>query len=307
MGGCIDNYSHFYYWGGPNQHDLWRDGKEVWADGQFFGDLMSNECATFMDRNRDRPWLLYWAVNEPHYPVQGTAKWRERYKDLPAPRNMYAAMVSTADERIGQVLAHLDALHLRDDTIVCFMSDQGHSCEDRAFGGGGSAGPYRGAKYSLFEGGIRVPAMIAWAGHVPAGQVRDQMVTGCDWLPTLTDLCGVTVPPDVARGLDGKSIVSVIQSATAPTPHPTFNWASGGNQWAARDGSWKLLGNPIDPTQKGRLPESDALFLADLSKDVGERTNVAADHPDVVARLRAQHAEWAKQVRAVAQPTNERD
>ena len=307
MGGCIDNYSHFFYWGGPDRHDLWRNGTEVWYDGQFFGDLMADEGRRFIRDHRSVPWLLYWAINEPHYPLQGTAKWRDRYKDLPSPRNMYAASLSTADERIGSTLATLDELGLRGDTIVCFMSDQGHSCEERTFGGGGSAGPYRGAKFSLFEGGIRVPAMIAWPGHVPAGQVRDQMCSGCDWLPTLAQLCDVPVPPAVADGLDGKSMVPVLTSPTTPSLHPTFFWASGRDQWAVRDGNWKLVGNPVDPTHRGPLPRSDAMFLSDLSTDVGERSNLAAAHPDVVARLTHMHAEWATQVGVTAQPERERD
>src|SRR6185437_15868215 len=137
MGGCLDNYSDFFYWNVPNEHDLWRNGTEVWYDGQFLGDLMERECVQFIEQHKDKPFLLYWAINEPHYPLQGTAKWREQYKNLPSPRNMYAATVSTADERIGMVLAKLDELHLRDDTIICFMSDQGHSVELRTFGGGG--------------------------------------------------------------------------------------------------------------------------------------------------------------------------
>src|SRR5690606_5880068 len=107
-----------------------------------------------------------------------------------SPRREYAAFVSTMDERIGRVLARLDELGLRENTIVVFQSAHGHSTEERAFFGGGSAGPFRGAKFSLFEGGIRVPAIISWPGHLPAGQVRDQIATACDWLPTLADLVG---------------------------------------------------------------------------------------------------------------------
>ena len=130
MGGCIDNYSHFYYWGGPNAHDLWRDGQEVWDEGQFFGDLVVNESGRFIAANKDKPFFLYVAINMPHYPLQGIAKWRERYKELPSPRDKYAAAMSTADEQIGGVLAALDAGGLRENTIVVYMSDHGHSTED---------------------------------------------------------------------------------------------------------------------------------------------------------------------------------
>ncbi len=103
MGGCIDNYSHFVYWGGPNRHDLFRDGREVQLPGRFFGDLMVEEAGGFLERNRDRPFFLYFAINEPHYPYQGDPKWLERYAGLKHPRNLYAAFLRTMDERIGRL------------------------------------------------------------------------------------------------------------------------------------------------------------------------------------------------------------
>src|SRR5262249_6525471 len=153
MGGCIDNYSHFFFWGGPNQHDLYLDGREVHAPGKFFADLMVDEASDFLERNRDRPFFLYFAINEPHFPYQGDLKWINHYSRLKYPRNLYAAFLSTMDERIGRLMAKLDGLGLRDRTIVIVQSDHGHSTEEYAHYGGGSAGRYRGAKYSLFEGG----------------------------------------------------------------------------------------------------------------------------------------------------------
>ena len=106
------------------------------------------------------------------------------------PRNLYAAFLSTMDERIGRLLEKVDSLGLRERTIVIVQSDHGHSTEERAFWGGGSAGIHRGAKFSLFEGGIRVPAIISWPGQLPENQVRSQAAYGCDWLPTIAELCG---------------------------------------------------------------------------------------------------------------------
>jgi len=294
MGGCIDNYSHFFYWVPPNRHDLWRNGKEVWEDGKFFPDLMVEEAGQFIDKHKDRPFFMYWAINVPHYPLQGTEKWREKYKDLPAPRRMYAEFVSTMDEKIGELLAKVEEAGLTDDTIVVFQSDHGHSTESRTFGGGGSAGPYRGAKFSLFEGGIRVPAIISWPGHIPQGEVRGQMATACDWLPTVADLADVSLPK---RTLDGKSLRAVLDSKDAESPHSEFHWQTGGNAcWAVRQGDWKLLGNPRDTSQKAPITAKDKLFLVNLAEDISEMKNLAADNPEVVERLKSLHDDWVKEV-----------
>jgi arylsulfatase A len=246
MGGCIDNYSHFYYWGGPNQHDLWRNGTEVWEPGKYFPDLMLAEAHKFLVANKQSPFLMYFAINSPHYPLQPEIKWLDYYKSLPMPRRMYAAYTSTMDEKVGMLLRDLDALGLTKNTIIVFQSDQGFSKEERTFGGGGSAMPYRGSKESLFEGGIRVPAFISWPGHIPVNAVRTQFATNIDWFVTLAEYCKVPLPD---RKIDGRSLAGVIGSATAQSPHPDFYWQCLGTkanpQWAVRDGDWKLLHNPL--------------------------------------------------------------
>jgi arylsulfatase A len=291
MGGCIDNYSHFFYWVGPNRHDLWRNGRHIWEDGRFFPDLMAEECEAFLEKNQDRPFFIYWANNVPHYPLQGTAKWREVYKDLPHPRDKYNAFMSTLDESIGQVIAKIDELGLREKTLIVFQSDHGHSTEERTFGSGGYCGPYRGAKACLFEGGLRIPSIVSMPGTVPEGVTRDQIVHGCDWLPTIADFCGAPLPP---TKLDGKSVKDVILKDAA-SPHEMLYWRLGrGNkaQWVVRQGDWKLLGNPKDNSHKAELTKDDKLFLVNLGDDITEMTNVAKDHPEVVKRLSAVHDEY---------------
>lgn len=297
MGGCIDNYSHYFYWQGPNRHDLWRNGKEIWEDGKYFPDLMVEEAKKFLkDQQRQtRPFFLYWAINIPHYPLQGEEKWRKYYKDLPSPRNKYAAFVSTMDEKIGQVLNELKKLGLSKNTIVIFQSDQGHSKEVRAFGGGGYAGPYRGSKFSLFEGGIRVPAIISWPDNLPQNEVRSQLCTNIDWLPTLSDLCRVPLP---SKKIDGKSLISVIKSAEVSSPHSIFFWQSGGDQkdpqWAVRDGKWKLLHNPIEA--KTSELNKEKFFLADMESDSSELVNLSDHYPEIVDSLKTEYTRWIKEV-----------
>lgn len=292
MGGCIDNYSHFFYWEGPNRHDLYRNGEEIFADGRYFPDLMVEEAARFIEKHRSRPFFLYFAMNMPHYPYQGEERWLKHYQHLPYPRNLYAAFVSTMDERIGRLLAVVERSGLSDQTIIIFQSDHGHSMEERAHGGGGSAGPLRGAKFSLFEGGIRVPAIISWPGHLPANEVRQQVVHSCDWMPTIAELCGV---PLVKREIDGRSIVGVIRSADAASPHQVLYWQLGQGpqaQWAVREGDWKLIGNAVDSSHKAPITEEDRLFLANLQQDQREMKNLAREYPRVVERLKHLHEDW---------------
>jgi len=292
MGGCIDNYSHFFYWNGPNRHDLWLDGEEVHRDGAFFPDLMVERATAFLEAHKNEPFFLYFALNTPHYPYQGSEDWLDYYDDLPYPRNLYATFVSTMDERIWRLLRVLEDLGLEEDTIVVFQSDHGHSTEERAHFGGGSAGPYRGAKFSLFEGGIRVPAIIRWPGRLPEDEVRDQLAHGCDWFPTLLDLCGLARD---GLDLDGRSLKTVLEDPEAPSPHEVLHWQTGRGdraQWAVRRGAWKLIGNPRDTTDPHANLDLPDRFLANIEEDPAEAENRLEDHPDVAEELEALHADW---------------
>jgi len=292
MGGCIDNYSHFFYWQGPNRHDLWRNGKEVWHEGEFFGDLMVDECKNFIDGHKDEPFFLYWAINMPHYPLQGKEKWRKKYEHLDAPRKMYAAFVSTMDKMVGDVVRHLDKSGLRENTLIIWLSDHGHSVEQRTFGGGGNSGDFRGHKFTLWEGGLRVPCIVSWPGRIGQNAVRSQMAASIDWMPTIAQYCGVK-PPDV--NIDGKSIAPVIESADAPSPHDVLHWETG-KHWAIRQGDWKLVHNGPATDYKGRkLPQVEN-FLSNMAKDVTETKNLAEAHPEIVKRLTILHEQWLKQL-----------
>ena len=278
--GCIDNYSHFFYWSGPNKHDLWRNGKEVFHNGEFFPDLMVKEAGEFIDKNKDQPFFIYFALNTPHYPYQGSPKWLEHYRDLTYPRNLYAAFLSTTDDRIGALLSEIENAGLTNDTIIIFQSDHGASEEVRAHKGGGSAGPHRGAKFSLYEGGIRVPAIISWPGNLPQNEVRKQIATGCDWFPTIMELCKI---PAAEHKIDGKSLLPVINSKSAISAHKIFHWKSG-NSVAVREGKWKLV-------MSGKKVE-----LFDLPNDLGESRNLIKEHPKMVKKLREQSAIYWRSV-----------
>ena len=155
--------------------------------------------------------------------------------------------------------------------------------------GGGNAGPYRGAKFSLFEGGIRVPAIVSLPGVIPENAVRHQFAASVDWLPTVAEITGAGLPN---RKIDGKSLMPVIRSAEAKSPHKVFHWQRG-KQWAVRDGNWKLIVN-AERTVRGPVGEDERIFLSDFSKETSERHNLAKDHGGVVQRLTALHGKWVE-------------
>lgn len=299
LGGVVDQWSHFNYggdpWGDPpRRHDLHKNGKEIWRSGTHAGDLIVDEAISFMARHRDEPFFAYAAFGAPHYPLHPYDKYMALYEHLPMQRRQYAAYVSTLDEQIGRLLAGVDELGLRDDTIIIFMSDHGHSTEARANYGGGYTGPYRGNKGSLFEAGIRVPAIIAFQGHVPQDASRHQVATGMDWLPTIADYTGTSLPQ---HAIDGHSLREVIEDSTAASPYNRLFWHRPGNlpQWAVREGNWKLVVNARDARQQP-VPEASRVFLSNMAINVSEQHNQALIYPEVVDRLTKLHHDWLEEV-----------
>lgn len=287
--GCIDNYSHFFFWNGPNIHDLYENGTEVFYEGQYFPDLASDKALKFVEDHKKEPFFMYYAINMPHYPYQPTKKWRDHYKDVKKPRGDYAAFISTIDERIGFLMDKLEESGLRDNTIIIYQSDNGYSTEVRAFNGGGNSGPYRGAKSSLFEGGIRLPTLISWKNNLPENHTNDQFLVNFDWMPTLAKLCDLKVKPE---NIDGMDMSKMIRDPNISSPRTAAFWKYG-NQWVVRKGKWKLIGFPKDTSHKGVLDlEDDALFLSDLSVDVSEMVNLAGQYPEIVDELIAEYLSW---------------
>lgn len=296
--GCIDNYSHFFYWEGPNKHDLYRNETEVYYPGQFFLDLMVDELQQFVDQPSNDPFFVYWAINMPHYPYQGSQKWLDYYQDLPSPRKEYAAFVSTIDDGVGEILDYLEKSGKLENTIVIFQSDHGHSYEERAFYGGGSSGPYRGGKFSVFEGGLRVPAMISWPKKIPQNEVREQLATGMDWMPTIAHYTNSALLEDQ---IDGKNIAKIIEKPSAKSPHKVVHWQTGSpgasnTRWAIRKGDWKLMGNPFDSKYNKKLTGPDSLFLVNLAEDIGESKNLRTTYPDKFEELYNAHQAWLETI-----------
>jgi arylsulfatase A-like enzyme len=313
-GGFIDNYVHFFLHG-RGFHDLWSDKEEIYEREKYFPALMTEQATSFMEENKDRPFFVYAAFNLPHYPEQAEAEFESFYENLEEPRKSYAMVVSTVDDKIGQLIDKLEELGIREKTVIFFMSDNGHSTEETmirvddhlsglpkgfnycANGGGGYTGKWRGAKSSFLEGGVRVPAIISYPGIFPENVVRDQIISGMDFLPTICELTGSSIPD---YKIDGQNLLPIIESEDAESLHDVlyFQWE---DQWAVREGKWKLIVNGFDSTgdyseHPSLSEEMESPYLANLEDKEPEAYNYADENPEIVQRLTELHNIWASDV-----------
>jgi arylsulfatase A len=262
--------AHEYY-----PEHLWRNNEKVILNGRSYShDLMATEALDFVRRNRTRPFFLYLAFTIPHSKMQVPEI--GQYESEPWPENLkkLAAMISRMDRDIGRLIALLKELNLDDRTLVTFASDNGPHAE------GGverknlfhSAGPLRGIKRDLYEGGIRVPMIARWPGKIKPGVVSQQVWAFWDYLPTMAELTGQPAP----AGLDGISILPALLEGKA-IEHPPlyFEFHERGFTQAARIGDWKAV----------RPGLARPLELYDLKTDLAEADDVAAQRPDVVKRF----------------------
>lgn len=298
LAGCIDYYSHVFYYGmnrpGMNPiHDLWNDNKEVWANGQYMTEMITDKAIGYIREAADaeQPFFLYVTYNAPHYPMHAPQRYLDRFRHLPADRRIMAAMLAAVDDGVGQILDELTRQGLREDTCIFFTSDNGPSRESRNwFDGtldfyyGGTAGKLKGHKGSLFDGGIRVPGLVSWPARVPAGQVLDAPCATMDLFPTILAAAGAA--PD-GYELDGTNLLSYLCDGT-PLAQRDIYWERD-KQTAVRRGRWKLVLN-------GQLVENgdvtDEVWLSDLSTDMGECVNVKDVEPSITAELKAAAESW---------------
>lgn len=238
------------------------------------------EAAGFVRRHRAEPWFLYLALNAPHTPMEPTPERLARFAAIRDPqRQRYAAQISLMDDAIGETLSAVRQTGQEERTLVIFFSDNGGP---PATVNGADNTPLRGAKGSLYEGGIRVPFLMTWPGRLAAGATDNRPVSAVDVFATTLGAAGVAMPAD--RRYDSVDLLPFLTGEKAGAPHERLYWRSGG-QSALRDGKWKLV------RKAGRQGE-----LYDLDRDKGEATDLAGTHPAIAARLSATLAAWNKEL-----------
>jgi arylsulfatase A-like enzyme len=239
----------------------------------------------------ERPFLSVIWFHAPHAPVVGGPEYRARYAEHPEEARHYYAAVAALDEQVGRLRARLRELKVAENTMVFFCSDNGPEGDGPDERYMGSAGQFRGRKRSLFEGGVRVPGLLEWPGHVKAGSVSDYPAVTSDYLPTVLEVLGISLPD--ARPLDGISLLPVIrgelQERSAPIAFETLGKAGSvetreSPATALIDNRYKLL---TDFSEGGG---EELLF--DLRGDPGETNNLAASAPERVAAMKATLAAW---------------
>ncbi|MHC4872609.1 MAG: sulfatase-like hydrolase/transferase [Planctomycetota bacterium] len=298
LAGCIDYYSHIFYWAmnkGPGTdpvHDMWEDDKEIWDNGRYFTELITEKALDYIRDAccKDKPFFLFVPYNAPHYPMHAPEKYLDRFPDLTPERRIMAAMLSAVDDSIGEIMAELKKHGVEGNTCTFYTSDNGPSRELRNWLDGttelykgGTTGSLKGHKFSLFEGGTRVPGIMHWPEKIPAGQIISDPVAGMDIFPTFLKAAGGNTAD---YELDGTDILSCV-SESKKLPERTIFWELMG-QLSVRKGDWKLV-------LSGKCAEGDEpedIHLCNLKEDKGESTNLAAKEQQLTADLKKEAEEW---------------
>lgn len=243
-------------------------------------DMYCKRAVEWIERHKDGPFFLYLPFNSQHAPLQAPKKYLDRFASIEdETRRTFAAILSATDDAIGQVLGKVRAIGQEENTLIFYFADNGGPTRQTT----SSNGPLRGFKATTWEGGIRIPFAAQWKGKIPAGQTFEHPIIQLDIFPTVIAAAGGTIQPEWK--LDGVNLLPFLGGSASGRPHQTLYWRFG-DQWAIRDGDWKLL----VANGGGKKPE-----LYHLKEDLGETRNRAADQPEKVKELLAKWQTWNAQ------------
>ena len=271
-------------WLGEGRSALWRNDKVVEEPGHIT-DLLSREAVEWMGKDSRQPFFLYLAFTSPHVPLSESEKWMGLYKgsDVDLSHNLYWAAISHLDDAVGRVVAEVNRLGQRNNTLFIFLSDNGAPGQPNrmqvkqdldsypAVRLPGDNLPFRGSKGDVYEGGVRTPGFVHWPGKLQQG-VCDSPLSITDWMPTLCALAGCEPQRDLKW--DGHDILPMLTGSPTQPDSRILYWKGPDRASAVSEDHWKLI-------VTGKTVE-----LYNLTEDIGEKNDLAAKHPDLVRQLR---------------------
>jgi arylsulfatase A-like enzyme len=283
-GGALDYFTHNRSGAAADSDDLWDNDVKIHQNG-YLTDLLAGQAISSIDAyaKAKTPFLISLHFNAPHWPWEGPEDEAESQRLVAAASSLgsfdagtiktYGRMVTEMDVQVGRILKALDNARIARNTIVVFTSDNGGERFSDTW-------PFTGKKTELLEGGLRIPALVRWPGHVKPGSVTQQVAMGMDWLPTLLAAAGAQ--PDPSYPSDGMNLLPALTQNRAPVPRRVY-WRYRSNaQRAVRDGDMKWL----------KINDND--FLFNVVADPLERANLKERQPDVYKRLVQDYDEWER-------------
>ena len=296
--GAIDYFTHVR----DGCHDWYRDDKELKEEGYSTHLVAREACRLIKAKDPGKPLFLYVPFNGVHTPLEVPDNYMEPYMALKENRRKQAGMIAAVDEAIGQIVAALEAAHLRDNTLIVFSSDNGGPNP----GSLTTNGEFRSGKGTIYEGGVRVCACANWPGRIPAGVTVKEPMHAVDWFPTLVKLAGGSLGQKLP--LDGCDVWPML-TAGAKSPHDAILLVQSPRHAAVRMGDWKLMAS--DPAQNGEesadAPSKRAkvnrkraaaagpsIAMYNLANDPAETTDLAAKEPERAAAMQARLQEFLK-------------
>ncbi|QCX40321.1 N-acetylgalactosamine-6-sulfatase [Aureibaculum algae] len=273
----------FNYWGYLGNKSkmlgVLRNGVPVPVSEQtYLTNDFSNEAVKYIDKyaKNKKPFFMYLAYNAPHEPIQATKEYTDKVKYIEdGKRAAYAAMVVGMDAGIGKVIQKLKDVGEYENTLIFFYSDNGPHLS------GASAGPYRGHKGMLFEGGIREPFLVSWPNKIKGGRTYDDPIIALDIYPTILSATGIKIPKN--KQLDGVDLLPYIEKKNKNMVERTLYWRySGGQGYAVRSGKYKLV----------RSEYKEKILLFDIEKDPYEHHDISNEFSDKVAELDEKYKTW---------------
>jgi arylsulfatase A-like enzyme len=254
-------------------------GFEVAGEKEYLTDAFSREAVAYVEKHKDEPFFLYYTFNAVHGPLQAIEKYTSRFPNIEnEKRRTYAGMLSAMDDAVGKFQETLEKAGIAENTLIVFISDNGGPTQANA----SNNLPLNGVKATVWEGGVRVPFVVSWPGHLPEGEIYSKPVIQVDLCPTL--LAAAEVKTDEAKAkFDGVDLLPYLSGKKDQPPHDALYWRFG-PQWAIRSGNYKLT----------KVPAFEKPQLFDLASDIGESKDLSVDKPELVKELTVKWQQWDK-------------